>query len=341
MAAQEIEETIQALLAPGKGILAADESTGSIKKRLEKAGIADTTENHRKYRQLFFTTPGIEKFISGVIMFDETIRQKVDDGILFPRLLQKRGIIPGIKVDEGKEALPGHPGEKVTKGLEGLAERLKEYKELGARFAKWRAVFIISSSTPSEELVEKNSYGLAVYAKACQDEGIVPIVEPEVSMDGDHSIERCGEVTKNVLASVFSDLERQKVDWRGMILKVNMILPGEDHERKVKPKEVATATLRVLSRKVPDEVPGMMFLSGGQTPEDSTANLDAINRAVERWGVPWELSFSFGRALQEPSLMAWKGEDGNVEVAQKEFYKRARLNGLARQGKYASKLEDE
>lgn len=332
----ELLLTARALVAPGKGILAADESHPTIEKRFAALGIPNTEENRRRYRQMLFTTPGIAEFISGVILFDETIRQKADDGTQIPDLLTQLGIIPGIKVDKGTKPLAGAPGEKITEGLDGLRERLREYKGLGARFAKWRAVITIGSSIPSAYCLETNAHALARYAALCQEAGLLPIVEPEVLMDGDHTIERCFEVTEATLAAVFRALRDQRVVLEHLLLKPNMVLPGTSCPRQVSVAEVAEATVRCLLRTVPAAVPGIVFLSGGQSAEDATEHLNAMNAIGSQ---PWQLSFSYGRALQAPVLAAWQGQESNVEAAQKAFQLRCQLNGLARDGKYTRALE--
>lgn len=334
----ELKSTALALVAPRKGLLAADESFPTIKRRFESIGIESTEENRRAYRELLFTTPGIEEFVSGVIMFDETIRQTTSDGVLFPRLLADKAMIPGIKVDEGKVGLPGKPGEFITKGLDGLGKRLQEYKSLGARFTKWRAVIVIGEGFPSKEAINKNARLLAEYASVSQKEGFVPIVEPEVLKEGDHDISRCEEVTRATLTSVFYELKKENIFLEGMLLKPNMVVPGSDSPKKATPVDVAGATLRVFTETVPGKVAGIVFLSGGQTPEEATANLNAINSQGD---YPWELGFSFARALQNPVLAAWKGRSENVTMAKGAFYKRARLNSLAREGRHKPEMEKE
>jgi fructose-bisphosphate aldolase, class I len=334
----EIQETAEALVADGKGILAADESFGSISKRFEPVGIPSTEETRRKYRNLFLTADGVEEFISGVILFDETLRQSGDDDKPFPEILKNKGIIPGIKVDRGTRPLPGFPGEKQTEGLDGLRERLVEYRALGARFAKWRAVYSISPSTPSRYAVSVNARQLALYARICQEEGFTPIVEPEVLMDGPHHIAICEEVTALVLREVFSELAEAHVLLEGMLLKPNMVLAGKEFTKQFDVEEVAEATVRTLKRTVPAAVTGIVFLSGGQSPEDATAHLSAMNAMGN---LPWKLSFSYGRALQAPSLNAWRGKEENVIKAQRLFYQRSRMNSLATRGKYTQELEKE
>lgn len=336
MAALELQTTAEALVAPGKGILAADESSGTIKKRFDTIGVESTEENRRAYRELLFGTPGLGEFISGVIMFDETIRQQAADGTPFPELLVRGGMIPGIKVDTGAKPLAGAPGETVTEGLDGLRERLAEYRGLGARFTKWRAVISIESGIPSDYCLRVNAHALGRFAALSQEAGLVPIVEPEVLMDGDHTLERCYEVTAATLHGVFDELYAQRVALGAMLLKPNMVLSGKDCPRQAPVEEVADATLRCFLGVVPAAVPGIVFLSGGQSDEDATAHLNAMNAAG---GVPWELSFSYGRALQAPALKAWGGEAANVEAGRKALAHRARCNGAARSGLYAVEME--
>jgi fructose-bisphosphate aldolase, class I len=332
----ELIATARAMVPPGRGILAADESTGTIKKRFDGINLASTEENRRAYRELLFTTAGAEEYISGVILYDETIRQATRDGVPFARLLASKNVVPGIKVDTGAKALAGRPGEKVTEGLDGLRERLVEYYQLGARFAKWRAVITIGEGIPSRACLKANAHALARYAALCQEQSIVPIVEPEVLMDGDHTIERYEQVTTDTLNLVFHALAEHGVMLEGMVLKPNMVLSGSTCPVQAGPRQVAEATVRTLVRTVPAAVPGIAFLSGGQTPEQSTENLNAMNAIG---GFPWELSFSYGRALQQPVLQAWKGEAASVGAAQKAFLHRARMNGLARYGKYTPDME--
>ena len=338
MAAQDLESTARALVAEHKGILAADESDGTIKKRFDSIGVESTEENRRAYRDLLFTTKGAEEFISGVILFDETIRQSSADGTPFPQLLERRGIIPGIKVDKGAKPLANAPGETITEGLDGLRARLEEYRELGARFTKWRATYTIGRGTPSEYCIWTNAHALARFAALSQEAGLVPIVEPEVLMDGDHTIERSFQDTSRVQHAVFTELRDQRVHFEGILLKPNMVLSGYECPEQASHDEVAEQTLRCFRRHVPAAVPGIVFLSGGQTDEDATANLNAMNSAAPH---PWELSFSYGRALQAPALKAWRGDAANVEAAQKAFYRRAKFNGAARSGSYAPEMERE
>ncbi len=334
----DLHETAKALVAEGKGILAADESDGTIKKRFDSIGVESTEENRRAYRQMLFTTNGAEEFISGVILFDETLRQSASDGTPFGALLSSKGVIPGIKVDAGAKDLALFPGEKVTEGLDGLRVRLEEYVSLGARFTKWRAVIAIGDGIPSQFCIDANAHALARYAALSQEAGLVPIVEPEVLMDGDHSIDRCNQVTSATLRAVFAQLDAHRVELEGALLKTNMVLSGKDASQRADVEEVAAATVSCLADVVPSAIPGVVFLSGGQSDEDATAHLSAMNRLGSH---PWELSFSYGRALQAPSLKAWKGEEANVEAGQKALYHRAKLNGAARSGKYSSDMENE
>lgn len=332
-----LEETARALVAPGKGILAADESTGTIEKRLKSIEVDSTEEKRRDYREMLFTTPGLGDHISGVILYDETIRQSTRDGVPFTKVLQDAGVIPGIKVDKGAKELAGADGEKITEGLDGLRERLTEYRELGARFTKWRAVIEIGGEKkPSAYCIHVNAHALGRFAVLSQEAGLVPIVEPEVLMDGDHTIERCQEVTEAALEAVFVELFSQRVVYEGMLLKPNMVISGKDCRQQAGPEEVAERTIRSFRATVPAAVPGIVFLSGGQSDEDATANLNAMNALEPQ---PWELSFSYGRALQAPSLKAWKGEDANVQAGQDALAHRARLNGAARDGSYSPDME--
>jgi fructose-bisphosphate aldolase class I len=338
MNAKDLETTVTALTAPGKGILAADESTGTIEKRFKAVAAPCSEDTRRAYREMLFTTPGLGDFISGVILFEETLRQKSAAGVPLPQLLSQQGIVPGIKVDKGTVALPGFPGEKVTQGLDGLAERLVGYKEAGARFAKWRAVLTIDSCIPTPQGIAANAVALARYAAICQDQGLVPIVEPEVLMDGDHDIERCARVTEDTLHAVFHALYRHRVAFEYMLLKPNMVLPGLACPRQATPEQVAEATLTCLRRTVPAAVPGIHFLSGGQKDETATANLNAMN--AHPGNAPWQLSFSYARALQAPALKAWRGVAANKLAGQQALARRARLNGAARQGKYSAAMEE-
>jgi fructose-bisphosphate aldolase class I len=338
MAAQELQDIARAIVAEGKGILAADESDGTIKKRFDSIGVDSSEETRRGYRDLLFTTEGVEEYISGVILFDETIRQKSADGTPFPQLLESKGIIPGIKVDKGAKPLALAEGETVTEGLDGLRDRLAEYRELGARFTKWRAVITIGKSIPSEYCIWTNAHALARYAALSQEAGLVPIVEPEVLMDGDHTIERSFEVTSRTLHAVFTELRDQRVQPEGILLKPNMILSGYESQEQVSDAEVAEETLRCFRRHVPAAVPGIVFLSGGQSDEQATARLSAMNALGPH---PWQLSFSYGRALQAPALKAWGGKEENVEAAQQAYYHRAKMNSAARTGMYAPEMERE
>ncbi len=332
----KLESVARQLVAPGKGILAADESTGTIKKRFDKIQVESTEETRRAYRDMLFTTPDVEQFISGVILFDETIRQASRDGTPFPRLLAQRSILPGIKVDEGAKDMAGFPGELVTEGLDGLRGRLADYRDLGAQFAKWRAVITIGDSIPTRTCLHANAEALARYAALCQEADLVPIVEPEVLMDGPHTLERCRQVTEDTLRTVFDSLFHHRVVFEGMLLKPNMVLPGTQSGLAAGPQEIAEATVQTLLRVVPAAVPGIVFLSGGQTPEEATQNLNAMNAMGN---LPWQLSFSYGRALQEPSLHAWAGKAGNVSMAQKLFFHRAHVNSAARNGTYTPQME--
>jgi fructose-bisphosphate aldolase class I len=333
-----MEATARAIVAPGKGILAADESTGTIKKRFDTINLASTEDTRRSYRELLFTTPRVEKYVSGVILYDETIRQKGSDGKPLPQILADSGQIPGIKVDKGAKSLAGHPGELVTEGLDGLRERLAEYKELGARFAKWRAVIDIGPGIPTRACIQSNAHALARYAALCQEADIVPIVEPEVLMDGGHDIDACAEVTEATLRAVFAELYEAGVILEGALLKPNMVLPGKKAPKQAAPEEVAEATVRILRRAVPAALPGIVFLSGGQTPQQATENLNAMNAMGDH---PWELSFSYGRALQEPVLKTWLGQAENAEAAQRAYLHRALCNGEARYGRYTPAMEDQ
>jgi fructose-bisphosphate aldolase, class I len=335
-AIDELQTTIIKLIRPGKGILAADESLPTIAKRFQPLGIANTDENRRAYRSLLCTAPGAEEFISGVILFEETLGQRADDGTPLPEILERRGIVPGIKVDKGTTALVNAPGDLITRGLDGLPERLDGYKSGGARFAKWREVYGVTDRNPTSLGIEANAEALAAYAAICQAAGIVPIVEPEVLIDGDHSMERCDEVAEEVLHAVFHALHRHKVILEFMILKPSMVLPGKD-QPKATPEQVAAATVKVLRRAVPAAVPGIYFLSGGQRPEEATANLNAMN--LQFPNAPWQLSFSYGRALQDPVIQAWAGRRENTLAAQQVFCRRARMNGLARSGKWSAEME--
>lgn len=336
--ADQLSSTARALVAENKGILAADESFPTIEKRFKSIDIPNTEDNRRAYRDMLFGTPGLEEFISGVILFDETLRQSASDGTPFAEVLSKRGIIPGIKVDAGAKDLANYPGEKVTEGLDGLRERLNDYVSLGARFTKWRAVIAIGDGLPTDYCIYANAHALARYAALSQEVGMVPIVEPEILMDGDHTIDRCFDATSRTLRALFSELADAKVSVEGTLLKTNMVLSGKDAAEQADIEEVARQTVKCLGDTVPSEIPGVVFLSGGQTDELSTAHLNAMNRMEHG---PWELSFSYGRALQSPSLKAWKGEASNVEAGQRALYHRAKLNGAARSGSYTEDMENE
>jgi fructose-bisphosphate aldolase class I len=338
MAENGLAKTARALVAPGKGILAADESDGTIKKRFDSIDVESTEESRRAYRDLLFTAPGAEEHISGVILFDETIRQSSADGTPFPKLLESKGIIPGIKVDKGAKPLALAEGETITEGLDGLRDRFAEYRELGALFAKWRATYSIGADLPSEYCVWTNAHALARYAALSQEAGLVPIVEPEVLQDGEHTIAESAKATGRVLLAVYQELHDQRVDFSGTLLKPNMVLSGYSADSRAGVDEVAEATLEVLYKHVPASVSGIVFLSGGQSDEDATAHLNAMNA---RGPHPWQLSFSFGRALQAPALKAWRGEESNVAAAQEAYAHRARMNGLARSGEYSPELEKE
>ena len=335
----ELHDTIARIVAPGKGILAADESTPTITKRFSAVGIESSAESRRAYRTLLLATPDARKYLAGVILFEETLGQAADDGTPLPKLLADRGILPGIKVDKGTTPLAGAPGDLVTQGLDGLAERLAAYKAQGARFTKWREVYGITDRNPTPLGIAANAEVLARYAAICQAQGLVPIVEPEVLIDGDHTLERCHEVSEAVLHAVFDALHRHRVLLEAIVLKPGMVLPGKGNARKAKPEEVAAATLEVLRRTVPAAVPTINFLSGGQSPEEATANLNAINASDKR--APWVLSFSFARALQDPVMHTWTGNAKNVTRAQQAFAHRLRMNSLARDGQWSPASERE
>ena len=329
--------TAQALVAPGRGILAADESTPTMTRRLAAVGVESTDERRRAYRQMLFTTEGIGEAISGVILFDETIRQRADDGTPLVEVLRHAGVVPGIKVDRGTVPLAGFPDEVVTEGLDGLRARLEEYVALGARFAKWRAVIHIGEGRPTATCLEANAHALARYAALAQEVGLVPIVEPEVLMDGGHDIECCAEATVATLRAVYEQLARHRVVLEASLLKPNMVLPGEECPYRAGPEEVADATVRAMRQAVPAAVPGIVFLSGGQSDQEATLHLDALNRRAPQ---PWELSFSFGRALQAPVLQAWAGDDAHRDAAQAALRRRAAMNGAARRGDYRPEMEE-
>ncbi len=335
----ELARTAQAMVVKDKGILAADESSGTIKKRFDVIKLESTEEHRRSYREMLFTTPGAADAISGVIMYDETIRQKTREGVPFPEYLAAQGMIPGIKVDTGAKPLAGFPGETITEGLDGLRERLIEYRKLGARFAKWRAVIDIADGIPTRFAIEANAHALARYAALCQEQDIVPIVEPEVLMDGAHSIERCEEVTDAVLNAVFNQLFEHRIYLEGMVLKPNMVISGKKAANRASPEQVAEATIRCLKRRVPAAVPGIAFLSGGQSPAEATLHLSLMNQMAD--SLPWNLTFSYGRALQDTALKAWAGKPENFAAGQKEFAKRAKLNSLATTGRYKPEMESQ
>lgn len=335
--ADTLAATAQAMVADGKGILAIDESSATVKKRFDSIEVECTEENRRAYRELLITCPGIGEFITGFILFDETIRQSTADGTPFAKALSGAGVMPGIKVDTGAKDFAAHPGEKVTEGLDGLRERMAEYRELGARFAKWRAVITIGDGIPTRACVDANAHALARYAALVQEAGLVPMVEPEVLLDGTHDIERCYEATEASLRSLFAELYEQGVVLEGTILKASMVLSGKDSANRAGVEAVAERTISCLRRSVPGALPGVVFLSGGQTPQEATAHLNAMNAMGEN--LPWTLSFSYSRALQEPALKAWNGAAANGEAAQRALYHRAKLNGAAALGQYAEAME--
>lgn len=336
MSQADLSDIAHRMVAKGRGILAADESFPTIAKRFGTINLESTEEHRRLYRQMLFTAPGMGKYISGVIMFDETLRQRADDGTPFPEVLTKQGSIPGIKVDKGAKALAGFPGEKTTEGLDGLLDRLAEYRDLGAKFTKWRAVIAIGDGLPTGFCIDANAHGLARYAALSQEAGLVPIVEPEVLMDGDHTIERCAEVTESALMSVFLQLHAHRVSLEGMLLKPNMVISGKTCSIQAGVEQVAVATVQTLRRSVPAAVPGIVFLSGGQSSTVATAHLNAMNALGNH---PWELSFSYGRALQDEALRAWQGKSTNVKTAQRAFAHRAKCVSAARYGKYTEEME--
>ena len=338
MSSQGFIDTARAMVAEDKGLLAMDESTPTCNKRFEKVGIPQTEECRLSYRELIVTTPGLGESISGAILYDETIRQRKKDSTPFVKAITDAGIIPGIKVDTGAKDMAGHPGEKITEGLDGLRDRLAEYFQMGARFAKWRAVIAVGAGIPSRSCIEANAHALARYAALCQEVGLVPVVEPEVLMDGEHTMERCGEVTEEVLRTVFNQLYTQRVALEGMILKPNMVLPGLTCPKQEGVDVVADATVRCLLRAVPAAVPGIAFLSGGQSGELASARLNAMNvRFKSR--LPWALAFSFARAIQQPAMEIWQGKEANVLAAQRALYHRARCNRAARRGEYSAAME--
>jgi fructose-bisphosphate aldolase, class I len=333
----DLEQVARGIVAKGKGLLAADESSSTIKKRFDGIKLESTEEHRRTYRDMLLTAPGAQEWVSGVILYDETLRQKTSTGVNFADYLKSVGVLPGIKVDLGAKPLAGFPGETLTEGLDGLRERLQEYYKLGARFAKWRAVIDIAQDIPSAYAIEANAQALAHYAALCQEQQIVPIVEPEVLMDGDHSIERCEAVTNETLQVVFDQLYKQHVYLEGMILKPNMVISGKKAANQAAPEQVATATVRCLKRHVPSAVPGIAFLSGGQSSQQATLHLSLMNQLS---GLPWTLTFSYGRALQDAALKGWGGTAAGYAIGQKEFLKRARLNSLAATGRYSADLEN-
>lgn len=333
---QKLASTAAALVAPGKGILAADESTGTIKKRFDSINVESTEESRLEYREMLFRTKGAAEFISGVILYDETLRQNSAlDGTPVVQVLQDQGIVPGIKVDKSTNSLAGSAGELITDGLDGLRERLVEYYQIGARFTKWRAVITIGDCIPTSYCIEANAHLLARFAALSQEANLVPIVEPEVLMDGDHTIDQCFEVTEATLRETYAQLGRHGVSLEGSLLKPNMVLSGKDASRRADAEEVAEKTLKCFSRSVPAAVPGVVFLSGGQSDEEATLNLDAISRLEAKIGAPWQMSFSFGRGLQAAPLKAWGGQAVNLEKASHAYYDRARLTGAARRGEYS------
>jgi fructose-bisphosphate aldolase class I len=338
MSTQQLEVTVKALAAEGKGLLAMDESTPSCNKRFEKVGIPQTEEARRSYREMIMTAPGLSEFVTGAILYDETIRQSGKDGRSFVEIIAGAGIIPGIKVDAGAMDMAGHPGEKITEGLDGLRARLAEYSRMGAVFTKWRAVITISGDLPSRGCIEANAHALARYAALCQEAGLVPIVEPEVLMDGEHTLERCFEVTEEVLRAVFNQLHTQRVALEGMILKPNMVLPGKDCPRQDGVQEVADATVTCFLRTVPAAVPMIAFLSGGQPNELASARLNAMNLRFKA-RMPWVLTFSYSRAIQQPALDIWKGNEANAATAQEALVHRAMCNSAARLGLYTAEME--
>jgi fructose-bisphosphate aldolase class I len=333
---EKLSATANALVAPGKGILAADESSGTIKKRFDSIDTESTEDNRRDYRQMLFTAKGMSDYISGVILFDETIRQQASDGTPLVKLLEDQGVVPGIKVDLGAKPLALSEGETVTEGLDGLRERLADYRQLGARFAKWRATYSITDTLPSRYCIEVNAHGLARYAALCQEADIVPIVEPEVLMDGDHTVDRSFDVTSAVLDALYEELFVQRVQLEGTLLKPNMVLSGYGSSQQASVDDVAATTLRCFREQVPAAVPGIVFLSGGQSDEVATAHLNAMNKLGPH---PWQLSFSYGRALQAPALKAWKGEAANLDAGRDAFLHRAKLNSAARSGSYTPDME--
>lgn len=332
--ASTLQEIAQAMVQPGKGILAADESTGTIAKRFDAIGVENTVENRKQYRGALFSTSDIGNYISGVILFEETLAQSFDDGMSFVAALERKGVIPGVKVDKSTHALAGAPGEVITEGLDGLRQRLATYREQGAKFTKWRGLLNIGENMPSPYAIDANAHALARYAVLSQEAGLVPIVEPEVEMSGDHSIDRCYEVTEHTLRRVFEELHRQRVVLEGIVLKPNMVLSGKDAPNRASAEEVAEKTVTCFLRTVPAAVPGIAFLSGGQGDEEATVNLNAINKYAQANGAPWELTYSYGRGLQAAPQLAWAGRKENIPAAQAAFQERGRANAAARMGKY-------
>ena len=336
---ETLEQIAASIVAPNKGILAADESSPTIKKRFDSINAESTEENRRDYREMLFKTKNISEYVSGVILFHETVYQNDSKGTPLIKILTDQGIVPGIKVDKGAKPLAGHPNETITEGLDGLRERLDEYAQAGTKFTKWRAVISIANSTPSDYCIEANAHALARFASLSQEAGLVPIVEPEVLMDGTHSIDECYKVTESVLTQVYDQLARSKVDLKGTLLKPNMVLSGKSAENRAAPEEVAQATVSCFKNTVPDTVPGIVFLSGGQSDNEATVNLDAINKYAIETGAPWELSFSYGRGLQAAPLNAWRGEKNNMAKAQSVFFQRAFVTSAARNGAYSPSME--
>ena len=341
MDVQQLNQTARAIVAPGKGILAADESSGTIKKRFDSIGVESTEDNRVNYRELLFRTEGVGKHVSGVILYDETLRQNGVDGTPLVRVIENQGMIPGIKVDKSGHPLAGAPGEQMTEGLDGLRDRLAEYFELGARFTKWRGIYTIGDGTPSRYCMEVNAHALARFAALSQEAGLVPIVEPEVLMDGDHSIDQCFEATEATLREMYYQLGQHRVPLEGTLLKTNMVLSGKDAPNRAGPEEVAEKTVACLKRTFPAAVPGVLFLSGGQSDDEATVNLNAINRHAASVGAPWELTFSYGRGLQAAPLKAWGGDMANKERAQQAFHHRAYVTAAARKGAYSPEMEKE
>lgn len=337
---QQLSQVAEELVMPGKGILAADESSGTIKKRFESIGVESTEDNRRDYRELLFRTPGVGEYISGIILYDETLRQKSTNGTPLVKIIQDQGVIPGIKVDTGGKPLAGSSVEQVTEGLDGLRDRMIEYVKLGARFTKWRGIYSIGVGMPSRYCIEVNAHALARFAALSQEAGLVPIIEPEILMDGDHNISECFDATEATLREVYYQLGHQRVNLEGTLLKPNMVLSGKDASNRAEPEEVAEKTVACLKRTVPASVPGMVFLSGGQSDEEATMNLNAINQYAASVGVPWQLSFSYGRGLQAAPLKIWRGDANNAEQTQKAFRQRAYVTAVARQGKYSPGIEE-